>query len=255
MSKKGQTWKFRIVNTSNFISFLRKVKLVDKSVPLELDGEDIFGKVRTVDKSVVKFVSIKIKDVLEGELPAQRIKIGIQDIGKLIEVFKYFGPEEELHLEISSQPYDNYIVATDIKFYSSSLNIFIRCADISLLTYIDDEIQKTIHSTNGSLADFKLGKDVFQKLSQLTNIESNSEELLNLDLHENGLTVRGNSFQFHAIKDGAVNGFETPSVYTIYKNQFSFIDQENSLFHIQDNRIVVISEESNSKIAIGLVEC
>jgi len=255
MSKKGQIWKFRIVNPSNFISFLRKLKLVDKSVPLEIEGEDLFGKARTVDKSVVKFVSIKIKDVLEGELPAQRIKIGIQDIGKLIDVFKYFGPEEELHLEISTQPYDGYIVATEIKFYSQSLNIFIRCADISLLTYIDDEIQKTIHSTDGSLADFNLGKDVFQKLSQLTNIESNSEELLNLDLHENGVTVRGNSFQFHAIKGSPVNGFESPAVYTIYKNQFSYIDQENSLFHIQDNRIVVISEESNSKIAIGLVEC
>ena len=123
MSKKGQIWRFRIVNPSNFISFLRKLKLVDKSVPLEIEGEDFFGKARTVDKSVVKFVSVKIKDILEGELPAQRIKIGVHDIGKLIDVFKYFGPEEELHLEITSQPYDGYIVATEIKFYSLSLNI------------------------------------------------------------------------------------------------------------------------------------
>ena len=64
MSKKGQIWRFRIVNPSNFISFLRKLKLVDKSVPLEIEGEDFFGKARTVDKSVVKFVSVKIKDIL-----------------------------------------------------------------------------------------------------------------------------------------------------------------------------------------------
>ena len=255
MSKKGQVWKCRIINSSNFIAFLRKLKLVDKSVPLEIEGDEFFGKVRTVDKSVVKYVSVKIKDVFEGDLPQQRIKIGIQDIGKLIDAFKYFGPEEELYFDVTAQPYDNSIVATEIKFYSSSLNIFIRCADISLLSYIDDEIQKGIHSTDGSVADFKLGRETFQKLSQLTSMETNSEELLNLDLHEDGLTVRGNSFQYHPIKGGPVNGFNSPSVYSIYKNQFTVIDQENSLFYIQDNRIIVISEESNSKIAIGLVEC
>jgi hypothetical protein len=255
MSKKGQVWKFRIINSSNFIAFLRKLKLVDKSVPLEIEGDEFFGKVRTVDKSVVKYVSVKIKDVFEGDLPQQRIKIGIQDIGKLIDAFKYFGPEEELYFDVTAQPYDNSIVATEIKFYSSSLNIFIRCADISLLSYIDDEIQRGIHSTDGSVADFKLGRETFQKLSQLTSMETNSEELLNLDLHEDGLTVRGNSFQYHPIKGGPVNGFNSPSVYSIYKNQFTVIDQENSLFYIQDNRIIVISEESNSKIAIGLVEC
>lgn len=255
MSKKGQIWKFRITNPPNFISFLKKLKLVDKSVPLEIEGDQLFGKVRTVDKSVVKYVSVKIKDVFEGDLPTQRIKIGVQEIGKVIDAFKYFGPEEELYLEIVTQPYENYIVAVEIKFYSPSLNIFNRCADISLLTYIDDEIQKMIHNTEGSLVDFHIGKDVFQKLSQLTTIESNSEELLNFDIHENGLTVRGNSFQFHAIRGEKVNGYTTPQVYTIYKNQFSCIDPENSTFHIQDNRIIVLSEESNSKIAIGLVEC
>lgn len=254
MSKGSKNWKFRIINPSNFISFLKKLKLVDKSVPLEIEGDEIFGKVRTVDKSVVKFVSIKINDVLDGELPDRRIKIGIQDIGKMMDVFKYFGPEEELYLEITSQNYEDYIISTGIKFFSSSLNISIRCADISLLSYIDDSIQRSIHSTEDSISDFKMGKEVFQKLSQLSNMESNSEELLFLDLHSNGLTVRGNSFQFHAIKGNPVNGYSKDSSYTIYKNQFSYIDQENSSFYIQENRIVVISEESDSKIAIGLVE-
>jgi hypothetical protein len=254
MSNKQKTWNFRITNPNNFISFLKKLKLVDKSVPLEIDGNDLFAKVRTPDKSVIKYVSVDINDILEGDLPPIRLKIGILEINKLIEVFKYFGPEEELNLTVDSQPYDSYLIATGLKFSSSSLNIFIKCADISLLAYIDDDIQKQIHSTSGSDVNFEISKENFQKISSLTGIESNSEELLNFDIEENGVTIRGNSFQYHLIKGESANGYSSSSVYTIYKNQFSYIDQENSEIHFHDNRILVKSTESDSIIAIGLVE-
>lgn len=254
MSNKQKTWNFRITNPNNFISFLKKLKLVDKSVPLEMEGNNIFAKVRTPDKSVIKYVSIDISDILEGDLPPNRLKIGILEISKLIDVFKYFGPEEELNLTVDSQPYESDLIATSLKFSSSTLNIFLKCADISLLAYIDDNIQRQIHSTDGSDVNFQITKENFQKVSSLTGIETNSEELLNFDIEEKGVTIRGNSFQYSLIKGESANGFVNPSVYTIYKNQFSYIDQENSEIHFHDNRILVKSTESDSIIAIGLVE-
>lgn len=254
MSKKNQIWNFRISNSTNFIAFLKKLKLVDKSVPLEIEGSNLFAKVRTPDKAVIKFVSVDINDILEGDLPANRLKIGILEIGKLIDVFKYFGPEEELNLIVDSQPYEGGLIATGLKFSSSSLNIFIKCADISLLAYIDDNIQRQIHSTEGSDVNFEISRENFQKIASLTGIESNSEELLNFDIEENGVIIRGNSFQYNLIKEKTANGFKNPSVYTIYKNQFSYIDQEASEIHFHENRILVKSIESDSIIAIGLVE-
>ena len=41
------------MNRKNFIAFLKKLKLVDKSVPLEIEGSNLFAKVRTPDKSVI----------------------------------------------------------------------------------------------------------------------------------------------------------------------------------------------------------
>jgi hypothetical protein len=134
------------------------------------------------------------------------------------------------------------------------LNIFIKCADISLLAYIDDNIQKQIHSTEGSEVNFEISRENFQKVASLTGIESNSEELLNFDIEESGVIIRGNSFQYNLIKGKTANGFESPSVYTIYKNQFSYIDQEASEIHFHENRILIKSIESDSIIAIGLVE-
>lgn len=254
MSKKNQIWNFKIANSNNFIAFLKKLKLVDKSVPLEIEGSNLFAKVRTPDKSVIKFVSVDVNDILEGDFPSERLKIGILEIGKLMDVFKYFGPEEELSLIVDSQPYEGGLIATSLKFSSPSLNIFIKCADISLLAYIDDNIQKQIHSTEGSEVNFEISRENFQKVASLTGIETNSEELLNFDIEENGVIIRGNSFQYNLIKGKTANGFESPSVYTIYKNQFSYIDQEASEIHFHENRILVKSIESDSIIAIGLVE-
>ena len=77
MTKKNQIWNFRISNPNNFIAFLKKLKLVDKSVPLEIEGSNLFAKVRTPDKSVIKFVSVDVNDILEGDFPSTRLKIGI----------------------------------------------------------------------------------------------------------------------------------------------------------------------------------
>jgi hypothetical protein len=252
--KKEIKLNFRITNPNNLIVFLKKLKMVDRSVILELEGSDFFAKVRTPDKSVIKYVGTKIDDFFEGDTTDQRVKIGILEIGKLIDVFKYFGPEEETFIEISAQSLDGQLVATGFRVYSSSINIKFKCADISLLSYIPDNIQKSIHTTEGATISFNVSKESFAKLSSLTTIENNSEELLNFEVHSSGLSVKGNSFQYNIIKGSALEGYSEDAAYSIYKNQFNFIDQENSSFHVQENRIVVISEESNSIIAIGLVE-
>ena len=74
MTKKNQIWNFRISNPNNFIAFLKKLKLVDKSVPLEIEGSNLFAKVRTPDKSVIKFVSVDVNDILEGDFPSTRLR-------------------------------------------------------------------------------------------------------------------------------------------------------------------------------------
>jgi hypothetical protein len=252
--KKEAKLNFRITNPNNLITFLKKLKMVDRSVILELQGHDFFAKVRTPDKSVIKYVGSKIDDFFEGDSSDTKVKIGVLEIGKLIDVFKYFGPEEETFIEIQHQPLEGESVATGFRVYSSSINIKFKCADISLLSYIEDKIQKMIHTTEGALISFDVTKEAFAKLSSLTTIENNSEELLNFEVHSKGLSVKGNSFQYNILKDGALEGYQNDASYSIYKNQFNYIDQENSSFHVQENRIVVISEESDSIIAIGLVE-
>jgi hypothetical protein len=236
------------------IAFLKKIKVVDKSVILEMDGSQLFAKVRTTDKSVIKYVAIDTYQFLDGDIPKNRIKIGMMEINKIMDAFKYFGPEEETFMEIVAQPVDKDIVATGLRIFSKSLNITLRCADINLVTYMDDGIQQMIHNPEGHLVSFQVPKSNFTKIVSLVGMENNSEELLNFDVYSNRIKVRGNSFDYVLVDDTEIPGYEEDQSYTIYKNQFSNIDQEDSMFYVQENRIIVISQESESKIAIGRVE-
>ena len=120
--------KIRITSTTNLIAFLRKLKVVDKSVLLELTEERLFSKVHTPDKSVMKYASVDNTNIFDSieDWPAKnsdRIKMGIMDVGRLIDCFRHFRPEEDIFLELNVQEVDNESTVTEIKVLSSSLSI------------------------------------------------------------------------------------------------------------------------------------
>jgi hypothetical protein len=243
---------FRITNPNNLIAFLKKIKIVNKSVILEMDESNIFAKVRMTERTFLKFVKTRADEFFEGDKVTKRIKIGIVDISKLIDVFKYFGAEEEISIEFSTGVLDDSIVATSFSVYSASTDIKFKCADIGLIGYIEDDVQAMVHSSKDAIIDFPMSKESFIKISNLTTIENNQDELLNFDVNASGLSVNGNSFQHKLIRE-KLEGYTKDETFTIFKYFFNYIDQENSHFYIQENRIVVLSEETDGAIAIGLV--
>ena len=87
--------KIRVTSTTNLIAFLKKLKVVDRSVLLELKEDKLFSKVHTPDKSVMKYASIdntSIFDPIEDgsdAVSSDRIKMGLMDVGRLMDCFKH----------------------------------------------------------------------------------------------------------------------------------------------------------------------
>jgi hypothetical protein len=248
---------FKIVSPAKFAAFMKKLKQVDKSVVLEMEDTRLFCKVRSSDKSVVKCVTIPINDFLDSpvEIPVEkRIKMGVLDINKMVDAFRYFDPKDEIYLSMELSEKPGELITGDLELFSESIRIKHRSADISLLNYIEDERQKLAHSTESSVLSFPITKEIFHKLALLSGMENNDQEILHFELQESGMVIKGNSFSFNAIKLDQIDGDKAPATYSIYKNQFGSVDQEVSRMYIHDNRILIVSEESDSIIAIGLVE-
>lgn len=255
--------KLRITSTNNFITLLKKLKSVDKSVLLELSSDRIFSKIHTPDKAVMKFASLNFSEVLEGEIDwkailknrsnDERIKIGILEVGKLIDCFKHFRPEEEVFIEIKTDILEESCVATEINLVSKSLKIKIKCADQSLLSYVNDEILGLVHSKEEPICKFKIYQSDFSTLISLCGLENNSEEVLSIEVTEKEVRAIGDSFNYKLnISDGEIECSEK-SLFSIYKNQLSYMEAESCDCFIHPNRIVMFSEQTDTSIAYGVV--
>jgi hypothetical protein len=255
--------KLRITSTNNFIGFLKKLKSVDKSVLLEITSDRIFSKIHTPDKAVMKYASLNFSEVLEGEInwktilkgksSDERIKVGILEVSKLIDCFKHFRPEEEVFIDINTDILDDSCVATEINLVSKSLKIKIKCADQSLLSYVNDDILGMVHSKQDYSCKFKIYQSDFSTLISLCGLENNSEEVLTIEVDSSEVRAMGDSFNYKLnISSGEIECSEK-STFSIYKNQLSYMEAESCDCFIHPNRIVMFSEQTDTSIAYGVV--
>lgn len=251
--------RIRVTSTTNLIAFLKKLKVVDKSVLLELTEDKLFSKVHTPDKSVMKYASVdntSIFDPIEDwpSAKADRIKMGIMDVSRLMDCFRHFRPEEDIFLELKVQDVDGELTATEIKVLSASLSIRIKCADLSLLSYVGDDILKIVHSKEGHEAMFKVYNSDFTAVDSLCGLETNSQEILNFEIHPDHVIAAGDSFRYklNIGKSDIETDGELKS--SIYKSQMNYIDSESYTIYVHDNRMVFFSDQSETSTAIGLIE-
>lgn len=253
--------RIRITSIPNFLLFLKRLKAVDKSVILEITEKSMFSKVHTPDKSVMKYSSVNFDEVFEGEvdwksLKCDRIKIGIADVSRLMEAFKHFRPEEEVFLEMKLDKIGGECVATELHLVSTSLNIKLRCADFSLLSYVEDNILKMVHSKDEANVNFKIYQSDFTTIVSLCGLENNSEEILCFEVTEKGARAFGDSFNYKLnIGSSEIQlDSESKASSNIYKNQLGYMEPETCQVFAHDNRLLLVSEQSSTSIAIGLVE-
>lgn len=251
--------KIRVTSTSNLITFLKKLKIVDKSVLLELTAEKLFCKVHTPEKSVMKFASVDVGNVFDGpldldEFSCDRIKIGLMDVSRLIDAFKHFRVEEDIFLEIFASNLEGVCVATELHLLSNSLQIKIRCADLSLLSYVSDDILQMVHSKEDFNSKFKIYNSDFSSVISLCGLETNSEELLVFKITPKLVEIKGDSFKYKLnVGSGEIES-EDKSESSIYKYQLNYVDSETSDCYVHGNRIVFFSSQSDSSTAIGIIE-
>lgn len=248
--------KVRITSIPNLLAFLKKLKPVSKSIILEITKNKVFSKVHTPDKSTMKFSALDFDDVFEGEvdwskIKGDRIKIGIVDLSRFMESFRYFKPEEDVFLEISVETLNDSSVATEMKIKSKSLNIRVRCGDLSLLSYVEDKILDMILSKTDEVSKFIIYQSDFNTVLSICGLETNADEILVFKVG-NEVIAKGDSFEYKLnIGPSEISGNSEPN---IYKNQLSYMEPETCTVYVHDSRLVFFSEQSETSIAIGLVE-
>jgi hypothetical protein len=258
-STKKQVATFKIKSPNNFISFLKKFSSIEKSLLLELTPKHLIAKSHTPDRSTIKYSKLAIEEVLDGTVPVELLKVALLDINKVVNVFKHFNEGDEIFLDISFDAINDDTVAFSLKFYTKSLKITLTCADPIQFTYISaDSLKRILKSvTDEKILDFPFPKEAFSKINSLCEIDS-KEDLLKIKVTPEGkVQFKGKSFEYMLdVLDPKYVGQEADMAF--YNNQFAFIDQEVSVFHISKNKMLVLDSNNNDArttiIVLGRIE-
>lgn len=252
-----------IKSLDQFSQFLNRFSKMEDQLLMELTPLHLKAKMSSADKTALKAEKVDLESIFEienfEEIPDE-IKIGILNIKKLTEAFKHF-TDKQVTLKIKYVRLNKQVVSEGLELNSSSLSINFDCADIGLFKPISDELLNQVTAKTDSSVFFKLTKDQFYKVLDLTKFVNSKEDFIAIDIDKNKNIVfessklngsrKNKSFSYIIDKtDISTANFET--VY-FKKEYFEFVDKDIDLiFYVKDAGILIeAADHSSLKILIG----
>lgn len=237
------------VSVPYLTSIIKRMLLMDTSVYLNLDENRIWSDVYTPTKDVVKSVWLPVNDVLQFETPiTETIKLSFFSGQRLLSCLGYFDPHN-LSAEISAfkDEDDGIVYAEKIIFKDNQLKIELHCQDISLgFTSMSADQVKRAFDVSTKNYDFKLSSEDFNKVSSLQTLDKS--ELFTIYSDESGVHIKSDSFDI-VIDD---NQKSTNAPTSIFKSFLARVDKETYSVSVCENKMILVSEESNTSIALNL---
>jgi len=254
MAKKANNITFKIKSVNNLIAFMKRFSVIDKQLLLEITQQNVLAKSSTPDRATVKYSKLPIGDVLEAKdgFTADLLKVGIIDINKFCNAFKHFAEGDEIFLDVLTDKIGEDLLGIEIKLYTADLKITLPCQDVSLYPNITaDSLKRIVKSVQDEkVIEFPFPKEVFSKVSSLCGMDSGEDHVKIRVSTDGKVYVKGKSFEYHLLDVQGGTDIEL----AFKNNQFGFIDQEISAFHLSPNRMLVKSTDSDTLIVLGRQE-
>ena len=228
-------------------TMVKKLLLMGSAIYLNLSGDRLYSNSFIPSKDVAKVTQIPTESVFEfeeDEIP--NIKISFFGGQKLIDCLKYFDPHQlrgELHYyEDGGEFFAEKMVIND-----QSLQITLHCADVSLgFTTMSDIQIDAAFGTDGEMFNFHLSNELLTKLNNLITLDKN--ELFKIYSDDKGVHIAGDTYDI--IVDDSVES-NHPEI-NLFKSFFSRIDKESYEISVCQNKLVMDSIDSSTKIALNL---
>lgn len=228
-------------------TMVKKLLLMDSAIYLNLTGDRLYSNSYIPSKDVAKITQVPTSEVFEfenEEIP--NVKISFFAGQKLIDCLKYFDPHQlcgELHYyEDGGDFYAEKLVIND-----QSLQITLHCADVALgFTTMSDIQVDAAFGTDGEVFNFHLSNELLIKLNNLITLDKN--ELFKIYSDKSGVHIAGDTYDI-VVDDS--NESDHPEI-NLFKSFFSRIDKESYEISVCQNKLVLDSVDSSTKIALNL---
>lgn len=239
----------KINQTARFINFLKRFSSIESNLLLEIGTNFVKAKTHTPERSVVKYSSIAIDELFSEHNIKEPVKLGIYNIDKLAQSFKYFG-EGEFEFIVNVEKIQDEYVGTSILMKNSSLDITFNCASLKMFTFITDDILTNLTDTSASIVNLLLPKEQQSKIISLFGIDTDYSKLT-FDTKKGKISAKGNNFNYVILSDDKIT---TDTSISVFKHHYVYLDREDTQIYICDDQLILLSNESDTKLIIGKAE-
>lgn len=244
--KSTKTLKLQLTDATEFTNFLKRFLPISGSLLIELEDGYLKAKTHTPERSVVKSSKIELSRVFNIESVDEPIIFGVYSVDKLINSFSHFnGSELTFTIQLEKTP--EGIVGTDIVLQGEKLKIAFQCATLRLFTHITDEMMDRIADTSTAEVNFVLTKEIQARVNSLTKIDSD-QKLLTLSVNNGEVNANGKSFELNLL---SIDNADANLELSVYKSQFVFVDKEDTMVYMNEDRLIFHSLETDTKMIIG----
>lgn len=236
----------QLTSTTEFTNFLKRFSPISGSLLIEIADGQIKAKTHTPERSVVKSSKIDLSQVFNFEVePSEAVIFGVYSVEKLIKSFSHFEGAPLTFTLVTENTADG-IVGTDIILQNDSLKVNFQCATLRLFTKITDEMMDRIADTASSEVNFVLTKELQSRINSLSGIDSD-QKLLTLNIKGGQVKASGKSFDLNLL--GVDNSAKLGI--SVYKSQFAYLDKEDTMVYMNEDRLIFHSIETETKMIIG----
>ncbi|MFM2010023.1 MAG: hypothetical protein RLZZ479_414 [Bacteroidota bacterium] len=244
------TKSLQLTSTEELTNFLKRFSPVSSNLLLEVEDGYLKAKTHTPERSVVKSSKIPIGRMFSNDDAFDEdVKFGLFSVERMMKAFSHFG-NSAINFELHQESTSDGNVGTDINLKNESLDINFQCASLRLFTYITDEMMDKIADSSSSEISFVLTKEIQSKINSLAGIDSD-QKLLTLGVKKGNVIVSGKSFNLNI---GQIENKSADISVSVYKNQFAFLDKEDTMVYLSEDRLIFHSIESDTKMIIGKAE-
>ena len=242
---------FQLNSSEELVNFLKRFSPVSSSLLVEIDGDVIKAKTHTPERSVVKSSKNELTKIfqIEEDQQSSSFLFGLNSVERLMKAFSHFGGSP-ISFNLITEKTSDGIVGTEIHLKNESLSINFQCASLRLFNHITDEMMDRISDHNSSAASFVLTKEMQLKINSLAGIDSD-QKLLTIKVKKGEVSVSGKSFNLNLL---TIDDTDTDMAISVYKNQFAYLDKEDSMVYLSEDRLIFHSIESETKMIIGKAE-
>ena len=239
--------KITKIHTGPLTAMVKKLLLMDSAVYLNLSKDTLYSNSFIPSKDVAKITQVPTSEVFEFEsMDVPLIKMSFFAGQKLIDCLKYFDPHNlqgELHYYQDGEEY----FAEKFVIQDHSLEITLHCADVSLgFTTMSDTQISAAFGDDGAMYNFHLSQELLTKLGNLITLDKN--ELFKIYSDEAGVHIAGDTYDL--VVDDTKEAHH-PEI-NLFKSFFSRIDKESYEIAVCQNKLVMDSQDSSTKIALNL---